>query len=52
LNDEEATRQQFNKLCGNENIFSYTQVPRRRMLVEMAPKGIVLSPEAAGEGKE
>ncbi len=24
LNDEEATMQQLNKLCGNENIFSYT----------------------------
>ncbi len=24
LNDEEATRQQLNKLCGNNNIFSYT----------------------------
>jgi hypothetical protein len=24
LNDEEATMQQLNKLCGNENLFSYT----------------------------
>ncbi len=24
LNDEEAAMQQLNKLCGNENIFSYT----------------------------
>jgi hypothetical protein len=23
LNDEEATMQQLNKLCGNENLFSY-----------------------------
>ncbi len=23
LNDEEATMQQLNKLCGNENVFSY-----------------------------
>jgi len=36
LNDEEATLQQLNKLCGNENILSYTQVPRRRMHVEVA----------------
>jgi len=50
LNDEEATMQQLNKLCGNENIFSYTRVPRRRMHVEVAPRGIVPSPEAAGEG--
>jgi hypothetical protein len=50
LNDEEATMQQLNKLCGNENIFSYTRVPRRRMPAEVAPAGTVPSPEAAGEG--
>jgi len=50
LNDEEATMQQLNKLCGNENILSYTRVPRRRMHVEVAPGGVVPSPEAAGEG--
>jgi hypothetical protein len=49
LNDEEATMQQFNKLCGNENVFSYTQVPRRRMHVEVVPCGIVQTPEAVGE---
>ncbi len=42
--------QQLNKLCGNENIFSYTRVPRRRMPVEVAPRGVVLSPKAGGEG--
>jgi hypothetical protein len=50
LNDEEATMQQLDKLCGNENIFSYTRVPRRRMPVEVAPGGAVPSPEAAREG--
>jgi hypothetical protein len=50
LNDEEATMQQLNKLCGNENIFSYTQVPRRKMPVEVAPGGVVPSLEATGEG--
>jgi len=50
LNDEEATMQQLDKLCGNENIFSYTRVPRRRMHVEVAPGGAVPSPEATGEG--
>jgi hypothetical protein len=50
LNDEQATLQQLNKLCGNENIFSYTRVPRKRMPVEVAPTGTVPSPEAAGEG--
>ncbi|CAN5967858.1 unnamed protein product [Sphagnum jensenii] len=41
LNDEEATLQQLNKLCGSENVFSYTRVPRRRMPVEVAPAGAV-----------
>jgi hypothetical protein len=50
LNDEEATMQQLNKLCGNENIFSYTRVPRRRMHVEVALGGVMSSLEAAGEG--
>ncbi len=45
LNDEETTMQQFDKLCGNENIFAYIRVPRRRMHVEVAP-GV---PEVAGE---
>jgi len=50
LNDEEATLQQLNKLCGNENILSYTQVPRRRMHVEVAPAGTEPSLEVAREG--
>jgi hypothetical protein len=50
LNDEEATLQQLNKLCGNEKVFSYTRVPRRRIPVEVAPTGNVPSSEAAGEG--
>jgi hypothetical protein len=33
LNDEEATMQKLNKLCKNENVFSYTRVPRRRILL-------------------
>ncbi len=49
LNDEEATLQQLNKLCGDENIFSYTRVPRRRMPVEVAPAGTGPSSEAEGE---
>jgi len=50
LNDEEALLQQLNRLCGNEKVFSYTRVPRRRMLVEVAPTGNVPSPEVQGEG--
>jgi len=50
LNDEEAALQQLNRLCGNEKVFSYTRVPRRRMPVEVAPTGNVPSPEVQGEG--
>ncbi len=42
--------QQLNKLCGNENLFSYIRVPRRRMLVEVALGGVMLTPEGVGEG--
>jgi len=50
LNDEEATLQQLNKLCGNENIFSYTRVPRRKMPVEVAPTSTEPSLEATEKG--
>jgi len=50
LNDEEATMQQLNKLCGKENVFSYTQVPRRRMHVEVALSGTVQTLEIARKG--
>jgi hypothetical protein len=50
LNDEKAIMQQLNKLCRNENIFSYIRVLRRRMPFKMAPGGAILFPEAAREG--
>jgi hypothetical protein len=50
LNDEETTMQQLNKLCGNENIFSYTRVLRRRIPIDVAPRGVVPIPEVVGEG--
>jgi len=50
LNNEEATRQHSNKLCGNENIFSYTRTPKRRMHVEVALGSVIPSLEVAGEG--
>jgi hypothetical protein len=50
LNDEEATMQQFNKLCRDENVFSCTRVLRRRMFIEVAPSGIVQIPEITREG--
>ncbi len=50
LDDEAATKQQLNRLCGNENAFSYTRVPRRRTLVDVTPRGITPVPEAEREG--
>jgi hypothetical protein len=50
LNDEEATMQQLNKLCEKENVFSYTQVPRRRMHVEVALSGTMQIFEIARNG--
>jgi predicted aspartyl protease len=50
LDDEKATLQQLNKLCGDEKVFSYTRVPRRQIPVEVAPVGNVPSPEVAEEG--
>jgi hypothetical protein len=50
LDDEETTMQQLNKLCGNENVFSYTQVPRRWMPIEMVPCGIMHTPKFTGKG--
>jgi len=42
--------QQLNKLCGNESLFSYTRVPRRRTPVEVTPERLGPIPEAVGEG--
>jgi hypothetical protein len=50
LNDKEATMQQLNKLCGNENVFSYTRVPRRKMQVEVVLSGIVKTAEVTKKG--
>jgi len=50
LNDEAATEQQLSKLCGNENLFSYTRMPRRRTPIEVTPERVGAIPEAAGEG--
>jgi hypothetical protein len=50
LNDEEATLQQLNKLCGNEKVFSYTRVPRRRVPVEVAPTANAPSTKVDKEG--
>jgi hypothetical protein len=50
LSDEEATLQQLNQLCGNEKVFSYTRVPRRRVPVEVAPMTNASSPKVEEEG--
>ncbi len=51
LNDEEATLQQLNRLCGSEKLFSYTRVPRRRVPVEVAPTISAPSPEVEEKGR-
>jgi predicted aspartyl protease len=50
LNDEATTLQQLNKLCGNENLFSHTKVPRRRVLVEVTTRGAEPTPQTVGDG--
>jgi len=50
LNDEEATLQQLDRLCGNEKVFSYTRVPRRRVPVEVAQTANAPSTEVDEEG--
>ncbi len=50
LNDEKATIQQLNKLCTNENLFSYTRVPKRRMHLDVTLRGVVPTLEAIGDG--
>jgi predicted aspartyl protease len=49
FDDGVATEQQLNKMCGNENLFSYTRMPRRRTLVDVAPGGVAPIPEAERE---
>ncbi len=52
LDDEEATLHQLDKLCGSENLFSYTRVPRRRMPVDvtLAASGPTLDATIEGSG--
>jgi len=50
LDDGAAIKQQLNKLCGNENLFSYTRVPRRRTPIDVGPGGVAPIPEAEREG--
>jgi predicted aspartyl protease len=50
FDDEAATEHQLNKLCGNENAFSYTRVPRRRTPINVTSGGIAPVPKAEREG--
>ncbi len=50
LNDEAATLQQLNKLCGSENLFSHMRVPKRRVHVEVAVGGAEPTPQTVGDG--
>jgi hypothetical protein len=50
LNDEVATLQQLNKLCGSENLFSHMRVPKRRVLVEVATGGADPTLQIVGDG--
>jgi len=50
LNDEATTLQQLNKLCGSENLFSHTRVPRRRVPVEVAAGGADPTLQTMGDG--
>jgi len=50
LDDEEATLHQLNELCGSENMFSYTRVPRRRIPVDVIPAASGPTPDATTKG--
>jgi predicted aspartyl protease len=47
LDDEVATARQLDKFCGNENVFSHTRIPRRRLPVEIPQVGARPSTEVA-----
>ncbi len=50
ISDEATTLQQLNKLCGSENIFSYTRVPKRRVPIEVVAGGTDPTPQIVGDG--
>jgi hypothetical protein len=52
LDDEEATLEQLNELCGSEKLFSYIRVPRRRNPVEVTPTASGLIADATIVGAE
>ncbi len=50
LNDEATTAQQLDRFCENENVFSYTLIPKRRLPVELPPASVGPSNEVAKDG--
>jgi len=50
FNDEAVIAQQLDRFCENENVFSYTRLPRRRLPVELPLAGVGPSTEVAGDG--
>jgi hypothetical protein len=50
LDNGAAIEQQINELCGSENLFSYTRMPRRRTPIDVAPGGVAPILEAEREG--
>jgi hypothetical protein len=50
LSDEAATLQQLNRLCGSENVFSHTRVPRRKVPMEVPAGGADPTPQIVGDG--
>jgi predicted aspartyl protease len=50
LDDEATITEKLNRFCGNENVFSYTQIPRRRQPMELTPAGAGPSVEVAEDG--
>ncbi|CAM6077267.1 unnamed protein product [Sphagnum tenellum] len=50
LDDEAATVEQLNRFCENENVFSYTRIPRRRQPVELTSAGAGPLAEVAEDG--
>jgi len=50
LDDKATTVQQLDKFYENENVFSYTRIPKRRHPVELPPPAAVPSTEVAEDG--
>jgi hypothetical protein len=52
IDDEAATLQQLNRLCGSEKLFSHTRVPRRRVPMEVVAGDTDQIPQTMGDGPD